>query len=559
MISRLPAVRVQALPPRTTDFLPRMDIPLFVGFAQDGPLTPVLIHDMVQFTQVYGEPQVLCWDAEDGRPVQMLLSGTVRAFFENGGRQCYVLRVNPHRITHEDRGASWSYDLNDFRDARLDADNVRTLGLQVDSWRLASSTPHVGFDGIHAFLELPDVAFISVPDAVHHGWVHREVYQVSVVTPPEPAPEVVPDLPVHPGAFDACEVKHTPILTDPYLFANQEHEDLVITFRASRLFYGVGIIKYELRVQTDADVKTYPLQPGTHFVLSPEMLGVGFFDLQVVATCAASALTAFSNKVRVRVSQVRKAFRRRTAPREDLLVLHQRMLLACAYRADTLSILSLPRTAFGALVRYAATLRKSLPSGVSRYGSLYAPQIRFGQTELPPDGPVLGLLASQALTRGSWVAAANQPFREVTEVLQVFRDPQRLALQEARVNTLFSPPAGILNHSALTLSLEEMHQNVRLLLHLLRRYLERLGSTFVFEPNSPRSRAGMKRQIEDALEILFRRGAFRGRTPQESYQVAVLSGPENAVMFEIRVNPSVPMTHLTVTLVQVEDGLRLQE
>ncbi|GGJ33463.1 hypothetical protein [Deinococcus roseus] len=559
MLSRLPAVKVEALPPRTSDFLPRMDIPLFVGFAQKGSLSAVLVQDMVQFKAEFGEAQVLCWNDQDGSEIRMQLAGTVRAFFENGGRQCYVLRVNPDGVTHEDEGAQWGFNLQRFQDARLDARDVRSLALQVDSWRLASRTPQVGFQGIHKAIELPDVAFISVPDAVHAGWVHRVVFQVSVVTPPAPVPEVVPDPVPPPGAFEDCEVQHTPILTAPFLKVTQDHEKLVVSFVPGKLLNAVGVVKHVLQIRSDTEVRERLLQPGLDLVLTPADLGVGFFDLQVVASCPAPVLNTVGNPVRVRVRRLYRAFQKKNPPREDLLELHRSMLLTCAFRADTLAILSVPALKFGALVRHAARLRSLVPSGTERYGSLYAPLLRQAEQVLVPDGVVLGQLSEVALTRGSWVAAANRPYRDVTGVEQEFSDAQRLQLQEARINVGFLPPAGILHLSALVLSLEEPHQNVRLLLHLLRRYLDRLGSTFVFEPNTQPSRLGMKRQLEDALEVLFKRGAFRGRTPQESYQVAVLTAPENTLLFEIRVNPSVPMTHLTVTLVQAEDGWKVQE
>jgi hypothetical protein len=71
-----------------------MDVAAFVGFAASGPLhTPVAVEDVAGFEAVFGPPPVLAWDAQRGEPVQAYLAVAVRAFFRNGGRRCWVVRV----------------------------------------------------------------------------------------------------------------------------------------------------------------------------------------------------------------------------------------------------------------------------------------------------------------------------------------------------------------------------------------------------------------------------------------------------------------------------------
>jgi len=97
-LPRLPGVTF--LPPArpATLTLPRLDVAAFVGFAQRGPLhTPVAVEDVDTFRAVFGGDVAL---ARDGEPpvdaattVRAHLPEAVAAFFKNGGRRCYAVRV----------------------------------------------------------------------------------------------------------------------------------------------------------------------------------------------------------------------------------------------------------------------------------------------------------------------------------------------------------------------------------------------------------------------------------------------------------------------------------
>lgn len=91
---RLPGIRFEVQAPPVEDVLPRMDVAAFVGFAASGPLhVPVAVEDPADFEAVFGEAPLLAWDAERGEPVRAHLASAVRAFFRNGGRRCWVVRV----------------------------------------------------------------------------------------------------------------------------------------------------------------------------------------------------------------------------------------------------------------------------------------------------------------------------------------------------------------------------------------------------------------------------------------------------------------------------------
>jgi hypothetical protein len=93
-IRRLPGFRFEAIAPAREDVLPRMDVALFVGFASTGPVgIPVAVESAEQFKTIFGEDLPLVWDATKSETVYAFLAPTVRSFFRNGGRRCWILRV----------------------------------------------------------------------------------------------------------------------------------------------------------------------------------------------------------------------------------------------------------------------------------------------------------------------------------------------------------------------------------------------------------------------------------------------------------------------------------
>jgi len=91
---RLPGIQFEPRAARLEGALPRMDIAMFVGFAAMGPLNvPVAVEDAAQFRSVFGADLSLARDPVTGEIARALLAPTVRAFFANGGRRCWVVRV----------------------------------------------------------------------------------------------------------------------------------------------------------------------------------------------------------------------------------------------------------------------------------------------------------------------------------------------------------------------------------------------------------------------------------------------------------------------------------
>jgi hypothetical protein len=90
----LPGIRFEAQARPLRDVLPRMDIPVFAGFAASGPLhVPVAVEDVAELAMMFGGDVELPRPAKAREPRYAHLPATVREFFRNGGRRCWVIRV----------------------------------------------------------------------------------------------------------------------------------------------------------------------------------------------------------------------------------------------------------------------------------------------------------------------------------------------------------------------------------------------------------------------------------------------------------------------------------
>lgn len=92
--TRLPGIQFDVLAPPAPETLVRMDIAVFVGFAASGPLDqPIAVEDSTRFAEIFGDDLVIADDRASAQPLYAYLAPAVRAFFRNGGRRCWVIRV----------------------------------------------------------------------------------------------------------------------------------------------------------------------------------------------------------------------------------------------------------------------------------------------------------------------------------------------------------------------------------------------------------------------------------------------------------------------------------
>lgn len=154
--------------------LPRMDVVGFVGLAASGPVdVPVPIENTGQFAAIFGDD--LRVSTGTGGVRRSFLGAAVRAFFANGGRRCWIVRVvGPG-------AASARFVLPGVRSSPFAADpggRVELVARSPGSWADAlevSTTPRIRWlrlgaahllpadDGVHVVLHAdvgPDAALV---------------------------------------------------------------------------------------------------------------------------------------------------------------------------------------------------------------------------------------------------------------------------------------------------------------------------------------------------------------------------------------------------------------
>jgi hypothetical protein len=495
-----------------------------------------------------------------------------------------------------------------FLDPDLIDTTVENLLSQADYLRYQRPIPR-DLLGIHAALDIEEATIIAVPDAVHRGWK----YEAQESLPPE-ASQVLP----HPERWRYLDCNPPPaqvplekeprrenfldcdlrVLDPPAGFSRLDETPTGTITLVWKIV--AGATRYVVEESRDAawngaEVIYSGLQ--TRLVIYGRSAGAYFYRIRVET---AAVTSDWSSGISVQGSATQWQIEKRESYQAGpLLAVHRALLRLCAARADLFAVLALPehyreddaithaeilRPANGSLFRPPVRTQQQdaqvlpLSPGEERatsYGALYHPWFVTRRDDflepwqlVPPDGAACGVMAQRALTRGAWIAPANELLRGIVALSPPLAPERRQELQDAQVNIFRHEPRGFLSLGADTLSRDpDMRPiNVRRLLILLRRLALRLGETYVFEPNDDSFRRLVQRGFEAALDRMFARGAFAGRTAATSYQVNTdvsLNTPSSVdqgrFIVELKVAPSLPLTFITVRLVQTNDGSMVTE
>jgi hypothetical protein len=252
------------------------------------------------------------------------------------------------------------------------------------------------------------------------------------------------------------------------------------------------------------------------------------------------------------------------------------LLTMCAARADQVALLSLP-SHFGVADvldwrdRVAATGRVAdggasgtPPLSYGGYWHPWASQVtgRVGTRpvlrDVPPDGPVAGMIAARELARGSWIAPAGVPLHGVVRLTPTLTTADQVHLFDAHANLLVPAPGTFSALSAHTLSSDPqlLHLSVRRLLILLRKIAVRLGARYTFEVNNDRFRQLVRMRFDRILARLQERGAVHAFRVLTDGGVNTEEDQANGrFVLTLQIAPSNPVEFITVTLVRSGDGL----
>jgi hypothetical protein len=526
----------------------------------------------------------------------------------------------PEPLTKLERDGLVPFEARLFLDPDLAGAPSQSIAGIADSVRFLQA-PTRALRGLHAAWSIGagglfnEASLIAIPDAIHLGW-HKRV--PGAVPPPEPTGDGTPapwlthrgpcakagdETRLEPdfGAFLDCATRaiEAPVLDGP---------DLPVPPGAYRLAWtpvepGARYVLVEATQPDFGDRREIYTGPGTEFIALNPREGNYYY---LVFAWVGDNRSAASNAIVVVVRSddwVQDLPDDAGAPIEgEWLAVHRAVLRMAAASGELFAALAMPRHfRTQHALRYAARLRAvgeppamaepdafgHTERAVLSYGAMYFPWLQADARTgagtqdtsiaallpgkprvVPPDGVALGVLAARATSRGAWIAAANEPMKDVVGLTPAITASDWQALQDAQVNLLRDDPRGFLALAADTLAVDtELRPiNVRRLLILLRRLALRRGVSYVFEPNGPVLRRAVERGFNALLGELFRRGAFAGRTAEESYRVVTddtLNTPGDyeagRFLVELRVAPALPMRFISILLAQGGERLTVTE
>ena len=475
----------------------------------------------------------------------------------------------PPEATDQERNGVAVFDEHVFVDPALAGTRLDALADQAEAIRWLAPEPR-RLRGLHALLDLDQATIAAVPDAMHRGWSSL----ARTPMPPATADSVRP----HPGTtgFHDCDAE---VLPAPVLSVASVDEAGRFTLVWSAVA-GTYVVEGSPDPGFAAAQEVYR-GPSTQLDLYAR--GASYYRVYVSSGASSSD---WSNAVAVDASPAGRVVvdpPSNWSP-QPLLAVQRALARVCAARGDVVCVLALPSHAHAADALAHATALAAPPAAADptalvppldageqaalSYAALYHPwtYLRDG-TRVPPDGAVVGTLADRAAVRGAWVAAANDPLRDVTALAPRIERADLQRLQTGRVNIVRQEPHGFLLLDQDTLSPDDDLRplSVRRLLCLLRRLALLHGPRFVFEPNDAPLRRSIQLRFEELLGLMFDLGAFAGATRAQGFQVVTGDPPntrqsidQGELIVELKVAPSRPLAFLTVRLVNSAYGLQVE-
>lgn len=217
----------------------------------------------------------------------------------------------------------------------------------------------------------------------------------------------------------------------------------------------------------------------------------------------------------------------------------------------------------------------------SAFLQLVYPWVRTpGSANLPkqlenPEAVLVGILARNALSQGTFRSAANlnladvydlSPLLPSDQILYRPKDEEKPVAQRSlieRVSFLGPTPDGLRLLSDVTTSLDESYRpaSVNRLVSAIVRTARRLGEDLVFEASGERLWSRLRESIKGLLLGLYQAGVLRGTTPDKAFRVrcdrtTMTQNDIDAgrVIVEIQFDPTVPLEHITVVLAMSDGG-----
>lgn len=506
--------------------------------------------------------RLFAWEQRplDGRAVgASYLGAAVRSFFAQGGRKCYVIRVDdPAPLTAPRR------------------ERLLKIGALLPGYPARFDPTPADRDGWHGLghlFGLPDVSFVCLPDLADLVAAERAAIERPPAPPPPPEQFVeCSDPPRAPERDRVARLFEAPRADEAgyaaWARAIRLAADAVARFqREVQLVAGVPMPEVDSAADHDLagflhesgwltgrrDLDLTSLASAFVQLVYPWVLTPGSTDLPEQAEPADGVFAG----VLARNALTRGAFRSAAGlPLGDVLD------LVPALSSEQLTGQS---ALDGVWTRLAEAAARRLPADIvtslllpCRLIAVQAAQVRIAA----PDELVRDALMQHHVAALAAAAAEVLGGRPRVVITVAESRPSGLSLVE-RVSVMGPTPGGLRVLSDVTTAADEIYRlaAVNRLVSVIVRAARRLGEDSAFEPSSEQTWADLRGRLSELLRALFQAGALQGATAAEAFSVrcdrSTMSQTDidnGRVMAVVDFQAAAPIERLRVVLALDEGG-----
>lgn len=511
-------------------------IPGFIGLTQKGPTSvPVKLRSFKAFSEVFGK---LGWDT--------YLEDAVRGFFENGGRECYVLRVAHLGI--KGRGEIARRAMARLRDAQdrpcilVEALNEGVWGNEVQV-SVKRSPPRV-----RTFLTL-DLREGDVEATIRSTYGFQVGTTVRIFDGDKETYRTILDLtgktirwldaePLKEGFLSGRPTYLEPVEFELHAWTSKEREHFrELSMAVNSQNYFVRTINAASRlVQVEdlkspspmpeclaADVEAVRLANGTdgiYNVTPDDFIGM---NLGPTHRFGLAAFEAVEEVDLIAIPDLPWCLEHSSGfqTTKDFEVVQHAMIDHCERSKDRFALLDFPHPRDHVRALQWRLLFDS-PFAAFYFPWVVVPAADGGRRAVPPCGHVAGVYSRSDEQFGVHRAPANEEVNGIVDLDLVLQEDDIGSLNHRGINCLkYFPSRGIRVWGARTASsdIALRYVNVRRELNTIIRSMNQSLQWVVFEPNSPRLWKTVTRNVTYFLSQLWERGYFRGRSPEDAFFV----------------------------------------
>ena len=505
-------------------------IAAFIGPTRYGPagLPPQAITSLVDFERVYGDGKQLAFSGETA-PCDNYVWHATRAFFENGGRQLYVVRVVDTSATR----------------ARYRRREPASTGTSSRNVNVAYARfPGAAGNGTLAFVAYPGANLMTAPGTLPSTVADGDIVQIN-------------------GECDALRNvvwrRVAPGVPTRFLALRSETPVIVLSVSVTQMAKAASVSVLFTRSGANSPSHVWEGLAATSNALCAHFAAIPASDTQartlpiVIDTLCDTTLHGGSlvlsggrdgrqpnaDRYEGAVSETAvKTGLRALEDIDEIAIVAAPGLAGLDAKGAQAGVLALQRHVEYMRCRVAIVdsrkgqsfneARECRAAFDSSHMAFYYPWVKIldpttgNETLLPPSGFVAGIYVRNDIERGVWKAPANATVNGAIGFELMLTQGEQEILNPEGINCLRNfPGRGMRLWGARTMSSdpEWKYVNLRRYFAYLERSIDQGTHWAVFEPNDKRLWTNIRRTIEDFLLNEWQRGALLGDKPEMAYFV----------------------------------------